>query len=89
MHCKVITRLDRPNQNLTLVCITEDGYQGILILPTDPFSKWAHELVTSPTGEEIHTATFEIQNLGDSEADLGPYIVGMTNSARRGFRRVS
>lgn len=72
---------DRDNQMLTLTHTTEDGYHGILVVPTDPFSRFAMEVVTAPSGYSVHEAHVPIPETID--------VVGMVLSARQNFRRVS
>lgn len=84
---KTETKLDRRAQHLILCHTTDDGYVGTLVIPTDPFSLHGYEHVNTPAGVEIHAAAFPVESLG--QGDLIPYIEGMTNSIRRGFRRVS
>lgn len=81
------TLLDIHAQHLIMRHTTEDGYVGTLVVPTDPFSHHAYEHVNSPHGVEIHALSFPRSTLG--QGDLLPYLIGMTNSARRGYRRVS
>lgn len=86
---KTEIKLGRLTQQLLLTHTTQDGYKGYLVIPTDPFSNWAHEEVISPRGELVHEGHFQVDNLGDSDTDLEPYLVSMTESARRRYRRVS
>jgi len=78
--------LDTQAQQLILRHTTNNDYVGTVVIPTDPFSKTAYEVVMSPTGVEIHSADFPAASLG--ARDLEPYLVGMTHSARQLFRRV-
>ena len=81
--------LDRQGQTLTMTHVTEDNDQGTLVLPTDPFQTYALETVRSPLGHIIHEETFLATNLGGADSNVGAYVVAMTNSARRKFRRAS
>ena len=81
-------KLDRYGATLTLQHTTVDNYVGVLVMPTDPFQNFALEVVTSPQGVVIHEATFPPDHIASAD-DLTPYLIGMTNTARRQFRMVS
>jgi hypothetical protein len=80
------TRLDRQDQSLTLTHQTDDGYTGILCVPTDPFSSLVLEQVYAPHGALIHEMTCPIPM---KTVNLAHYVRDLTYTHRQTYRRVS